>query len=238
MSSTVADSGMFTVFEIAPEMNGCTAAIILMWPMCEIARSPTATSNTGRCSSLRPGAPTIVPVLVDVRLDLLDLGVGVAERLQRQRHRAVDDRHLPAADQLLELDEREVGLDAGRVAVHQERDRAGGRQHGRLRVAVAVRSPSSTASSHAALGGVQQLGVRDRARRSRTRRRGACASRALCGSRFSSYSSYGPIAPRDLGRRAVGPPGHQRGDRGRRRGGPRPSRTAGRSAIRSAPRFA
>ena len=60
MSSTVADSGRLTVFEIAPEMNGCTADIIWMWPMCEMARSPTATSNTGRCSSFRPGAPTIV----------------------------------------------------------------------------------------------------------------------------------------------------------------------------------
>ena len=88
--------------------------------MCEIARSPTATSNTGRCSSASPGAPTIVSVLVEVGLDLLDLLVGVAERLQRQRHGAVDDRHLPAADELLELDQREVGLDAGRVAVHQE----------------------------------------------------------------------------------------------------------------------
>ena len=61
MSSTVAVSGRFTVFEIAPLMNGCTAPIILMWPMCEIARSPTATSNTGRCSVARPGAPMIVP---------------------------------------------------------------------------------------------------------------------------------------------------------------------------------
>ena len=26
-------SGMLMVLEIAPEMNGCTAAIILMWPM-------------------------------------------------------------------------------------------------------------------------------------------------------------------------------------------------------------
>ncbi len=87
-------------------------------------------------------------VLGEVRLDLLDLLLGVAERRKRQRHGAVDDRHLPAADELLELDQREVGLDAGRVAVHQEGDRAGGREHGRLRVAVAVRSPSSTASSH------------------------------------------------------------------------------------------
>ncbi len=62
MSSTDESAGMLTVFEIAPEMNGCTAAIILMWPMCEIARSPTATSNTGRCSSRSAGAPTIDPV--------------------------------------------------------------------------------------------------------------------------------------------------------------------------------
>ena len=61
MSSTVAVSGMFTVFEIAPLMNGWAAPIIFRWPMCEIARSPTATSNTGRCSSARSGAPTIVP---------------------------------------------------------------------------------------------------------------------------------------------------------------------------------
>ena len=60
MSSTVAVCGMLTVFEIAPERNGWTAPIILMWPMCEIARSPTATSKTGRCSAARPGAPMIV----------------------------------------------------------------------------------------------------------------------------------------------------------------------------------
>ena len=120
MSSTVAVSGRLTVFEIAPEMNGCTAPIILMWPMCEIARSPTATSNTGRCSSARSGRADDRAVLVDVRDDLLDLLVGVAERLERERHGPVDDRHLTAADELLELDEREVRLDAGRVAVHQE----------------------------------------------------------------------------------------------------------------------
>ena len=61
MSSIVADSGRLTVFEIAPEMNGCVAAIIWMWPMCEIARSPTATSKTSRCSSSSSGAPRIVP---------------------------------------------------------------------------------------------------------------------------------------------------------------------------------
>ena len=32
MSSTVALCGRLTVLEIAPEMNGWTAPIILMWP--------------------------------------------------------------------------------------------------------------------------------------------------------------------------------------------------------------
>ena len=60
MSATVPLCGRLTVFEIAPEMNGCVAAIMSMWPVWEIARSPTATSKTGRCSSFRPGAPMIV----------------------------------------------------------------------------------------------------------------------------------------------------------------------------------
>jgi hypothetical protein len=77
-------------------------------------------------------------VLVDMRLDLLDLRVGVAERPQRHRHGAVDDRHRPAADELLVLDEREVGLDARRVAIHEEGDRAGGCGDAALCVAVAV----------------------------------------------------------------------------------------------------
>ena len=33
MSSTVASLGTLTVLEIAPEMNGWAAPIILMWPM-------------------------------------------------------------------------------------------------------------------------------------------------------------------------------------------------------------
>ena len=61
MSSTLAACGMFTVLEMAPLMNGWTAPIILMWPMWEIARSPTATSNTARSSGARSGAPMIVP---------------------------------------------------------------------------------------------------------------------------------------------------------------------------------
>ena len=82
MSLTVALCGRLTVLEIAPEMNGCTAPIIFRWPMCEIARSPTATSNTGRCSSLESRGAEDRAVLGQVSLDLLDLRLGVAERLQ------------------------------------------------------------------------------------------------------------------------------------------------------------
>ena len=42
MSSTVASVGMLTVLEMAPERNGCTAAIILMWPIQWMQRLPSA----------------------------------------------------------------------------------------------------------------------------------------------------------------------------------------------------
>ena len=64
-SSTVAVSGRFTVLLIAPEMNGWTEPIILMWPMWPIERTPfaglKAQSKTSRCSSLSSGAPSMVP---------------------------------------------------------------------------------------------------------------------------------------------------------------------------------
>ena len=70
--------------------------------------------------------------------NLADLRRRVAERLQRLGHRAVDDLEVPAAGELLELHQGEIGLDAGGVAVHDQADGAGGRDHRRLRVAVAV----------------------------------------------------------------------------------------------------
>ena len=54
------------------------------------------------------------------------------------RHRAVDDPDRAAADQVLVLDQRDVGLDPGGVAVHHEGDGPGRREHGGLRVAEAV----------------------------------------------------------------------------------------------------
>ena len=64
-SSTVAVFGMLIVFDIAPEMNGCAAAIIRMWLSTDNERRPMrphglAQSNTARCSGLRCGAPSNV----------------------------------------------------------------------------------------------------------------------------------------------------------------------------------
>ena len=65
MSSTVASGGRFTVFEIAPERNGWTAAIIRTCPIAPMERVPPtalkAQSKTGRCAAARCGAPSIVP---------------------------------------------------------------------------------------------------------------------------------------------------------------------------------
>src|SRR5260370_36858109 len=67
MSSTVDSSGMLMVFEIAPERNGCAAAIIFTCPVQLIDLPPPAgaseQSNTGRCSGFRYGAPSTVPCL-------------------------------------------------------------------------------------------------------------------------------------------------------------------------------
>ena len=70
--------------------------------------------------------------------DLADLRLAVAERAQGLGHGAVDDLEIAAAGELLELDQGEVGLDAGGVAIHHQADGAGRRDDRDLRVAVAV----------------------------------------------------------------------------------------------------
>ena len=70
--------------------------------------------------------------------DALDLRFGIAERVERGRYRTVDDLEVTAACQLLELDQREVRLDAGGVAIHHQADCAGRRDNGGLGIAVAV----------------------------------------------------------------------------------------------------
>ena len=108
----------------------------------------SAFSTLAMASSVKPLALSVVWLIAGrlrqravadrVSLDLGDLGLAVAERAQRLGHRAVDDLEVAAAGELLELHQREVGLDAGGVAIHDEADGAGRRDHGRLRIAVAV----------------------------------------------------------------------------------------------------
>ena len=95
-------------------------------------------SKTARCSSLTCGRAFDGAGGVDVADDRVGLLVGVAELEQRGRDGVVDDLDHAAADQLLVLDQREVGLDAGSVAIHHEADGAGGSENCDLRVAVAV----------------------------------------------------------------------------------------------------
>ena len=61
-----------------------------------------------------------VAVLGDVLGDRLHLLGLVAEVLQRARDGLVHDLHGAAADELLELDQGQVRLDARGVAVHHE----------------------------------------------------------------------------------------------------------------------
>ena len=89
------------------------------------------------------GFPVLLDVLdgvkfFHVRDDVPDFIVTVAEPVQRIRHGTVHDLQRSPAGKQLVLHQRDVRLDAGRVAVHQKRDCAGGCQHGYLRIAVAV----------------------------------------------------------------------------------------------------
>ena len=75
---------------------------------------------------------------VDVRDDAFDLLGIVAEFFQRRRDRLVHDFQHAAAGEQFVFHQRDVGLDPGRVAIHQEADRAGRRENGDLRVAIAM----------------------------------------------------------------------------------------------------
>ena len=58
--------------------------------------------------------------------------------MQGGADRLVDDLEHAAAGEEFVFDQRDVGLDAGRVAVHEEPDGSGRREHSDLRVAVAL----------------------------------------------------------------------------------------------------
>ena len=76
----------------------------------------------------------------DVGLDGIDHVLFVAKLTQGTTDTLVDDLHGAAADQLLHLDQAQVGLDSRGVAVHEETDGASRGQHGGLGVADAILS--------------------------------------------------------------------------------------------------
>ena len=75
---------------------------------------------------------------VDIADDGVDILRRIAELEEGFGDGVVDDLDHAAADQLLVLDQSQVGLDAGGVAVHHEADGAGGGQDCGLGVAIAV----------------------------------------------------------------------------------------------------
>ena len=89
--------------------------------------------------------------------DVLDLRFGIAHRGQRRRKALVDDLEVAAACQFLELDQSEIRLDTGCVAVHDQTDRAGRSDHRGLSVAESIGSPEFKRSIPGPSGGQQQI---------------------------------------------------------------------------------
>ena len=85
-----------------------------------------------------------------------DFVFAIAQRAECARNGLVDDLEVTATGELLELDEGEVGFDAGRVAVHDEADRAGGGDDGSLGVTEAVLLTKRDGLIPGALGGSDQ----------------------------------------------------------------------------------
>ena len=75
---------------------------------------------------------------INVVEDAANHGFIVTQCAKRHRDGSVDDLEHPAAGELLVLHQRDVGLDAGRVAIHQEADGARRRKDRDLGVAIAV----------------------------------------------------------------------------------------------------
>ena len=99
---------------------------------------------------------------------------AVAELAQGRRDRLVDDLQEALADELLVLDEGDVRLHAGGIAIHHEGDGPGGGEHGHLGVPVAVLLAELEGLVEDDAGGLLDVRGHARARGSRRRRRGAC----------------------------------------------------------------
>src|SRR5450756_1718962 len=74
----------------------------------------------------------------NVRDDVLDGFFTVAQAAQGIRHAAVDDLQHAATGEQFVFHQGNVRFDTSRIAVHEEGDGAGRREHGDLRIAIAV----------------------------------------------------------------------------------------------------
>jgi len=81
----------------------------------------------------RIGQGSVAHRIVD---DTLDLVSRIPKIFKGFRNRPVDDLEVAATGQLLEFDQREVRLDTRGVAVHDQTDGTGWRDHSGLRVAI------------------------------------------------------------------------------------------------------
>ncbi|CAB4880275.1 unannotated protein [freshwater metagenome] len=158
-----------------------------------------------------------VPVLTDVFDDRFHRLFGVAHPSKGPRNRLVHDLHGPAADQLLELHEREVRLDARRVAVHHETDRSGGCQNRGLGVAPPVLLPQFQAGLPLLVGQPQHVAIKTRHVSDVVVCRSVLAHDALVPLLIAGVALIGADDAGELGAALVGSTGHEARDRRRER---------------------
>ncbi len=175
--------------------------------------SPMEQANTARWAGSSAGRPEDGLVLVDVGDDVGDGGLVVAQVAQGPGHGLVDDGHGAPADQLLGLDQAQVGLDAGGVAVHHQADGAGGGQHRGLRVADPELLGQLAGLVPGLLGRAQQLG-RDQLLVDVGRRGAVHVEDPEHVLGVLGVAGEGAHAGRGAGRDLVGVAGHERGDGG------------------------
>ena len=150
-------------------------------------------------------------LLIEVLDDGVDLPWLIAQALQRARDGLVDDLQHAAADQPLVLDERDVRLDAGRIAIEHKSNRAGRGDHRDLRVAHPVRFAVLDGGIPRARRGVQK-GGRHQPMVDLIGLGAVLAQDAHLGIPITPEPLVGPELLRDLSRDFIGVAAHERGD--------------------------
>ena len=109
-------------------------------PQCGLQLVKRCSVKTARLQRLvtDKGRPIERPAAGAVGDDILYLRCAVPQRLQRRREALINDLEIPTARQLLELDQGEVRLDAGGVAIHYQPYSAGRSQYTDLGIAEPV----------------------------------------------------------------------------------------------------